>query len=74
MLDANACRSHSEYCRELAAKTTILFVRDDLLKMADLWLRLSKERDKEEDHVRRMDKLFEPHGLRPRHTMHMRES
>jgi hypothetical protein len=43
MLDAKTCRSHGEHCRELATKSTIPFVRDDLL-----WLRLAKERERQE--------------------------
>ncbi len=48
MLDAKTCRSHGEHCRELATKSTIPFVRDDLLRMAELWLRLAKERERQE--------------------------
>jgi hypothetical protein len=48
MLDAKTCRGHSDHCRELAAQTTVPFIRDDLLKIADLWLRLSHEREQQE--------------------------
>jgi hypothetical protein len=48
MMDAEACRSHSAYCRELAAKSTNPSVRDDLVKMADVWRRLSNEREMQE--------------------------